>query len=245
MAATIRTRGFAPLPNIDIDQLTASLRGLEPGVDEDLSGSLDAVVTACVELFGVTGAGLMVADEQDSLRYAAATDGPGRVLEEVQTETGQGPCVDTFVHGEPVATCDLAAETRWPASRQVLVDHGVCSVLGVPVRLGGVTVGSLDVYLDHPHDWDDSERTALTRYSGVLETTLRSLLAVRRSDELARQLQYALDYRVVIERAVGYLMAARRTDAVTAFDLLRRTARNRRRKVADVAQELLDRGALP
>ena len=49
----------------------------------------------------------------------------------------------------------------------------------------------------------------------------------------------------MIERAVGYLMAARRTDAVTAFDLLRRTARNRRRKVADVARDLLDSGSLP
>lgn len=79
----------------------------------------------------------------------------------------------------------------------------------------------------------------------MLETTLRSLLAPRRSDELARQLQYALDYRVVIERAVGYLMAARRIDAVTAFDLLRRNARNRRRKVADVAGALLESGSLP
>jgi hypothetical protein len=117
-------------------------------------------------------------------------------------------------------------------------------VLGVPVRLGGVTVGSLDVYRDHPHTWDASERSALVRYSAVLETILRTLLAAHRSDELARQLQYALDYRVVIERAVGYLMAARHTDAVTAFDLLRRAARNRRRKVADLAQELLDGGSL-
>ena len=233
------------MANIDVDQLTASLRGLEPADDADLAGALDAVVEACVDLFGVTGAGLMVADEQDSLRYAAATDGPGRVLEEVQTETGQGPCVDTFVHGRPVETTDLATEQRWPASRQVLVEHDVYSVLGVPVRLGGVTVGSLDVYRDRPHEWDDSERSALVGYSGALETTLRSLLAARRSDELARQLQYALDYRVVIERAVGYLMAARRTDAVTAFDLLRRTARNRRREVADVARDLLDSGSLP
>lgn len=233
------------MPNIDVDQLAASLRGLQPADDADLSGALDAVVTACVDLFAVTGAGLMVADEQDSLRYAAATDGPGRVLEKVQTETGQGPCIDTFVNGEPVGTDDLICEDRWPESRGVLVDHGVHAVLGVPVRLGGVTVGSLDVYLDRPHRWDDSERSALTRYSDVLETTLRSLLVARHSDELARQLQYALDYRVLIERAVGYLMAARRVDAVTAFDLLRRASRNRRRKVADVAKDLLDTGSLP
>ena len=57
---------------------------------------------------------------------------------------------------------------------------------------------------------------------------------------MADQLQYALDYRVVIERAVGYLMGAHRLDAVTAFDLLRRRARDSRRRVADVAAEVLD-----
>jgi AmiR/NasT family two-component response regulator len=117
--------------------------------------------------------------------------------------------------------------------------------MGVPVQLGGVTVGSLDVYLDRPHRWDDSERAALSRYSEVLETTLGAALTARHASELADQLQYALDHRVVIERAIGYLMADRRVDAVTAFDQLRRVARSGRRKVAEVAQHLLDTGALP
>ena len=38
---------------------------------------------------------------------------------------------------------------------------------------------------------------------------------------MAKQLQYALDYRVVIERAVGYLMAKESIDAVAAFNALR------------------------
>ena len=57
---------------------------------------------------------------------------------------------------------------------------------------------------------------------------------------MADQLQYALDYRVVIERAVGYPMGAHRLDAVTAFDVLRRRARDSRRRVADVAAEVLN-----
>jgi len=45
---------------------------------------------------------------------------------------------------------------------------------------------------------------------------------------------------VVIERAVGYLMATYRLDAVTAFDVLRKRARDSRGRVADVATEILD-----
>jgi AmiR/NasT family two-component response regulator len=44
---------------------------------------------------------------------------------------------------------------------------------------------------------------------------------------------------------VGYLMAAHGVDAVTAFNLLRRVARYQRRKVAEVAQHVLDAGTLP
>ena len=58
---------------------------------------------------------------------------------------------------------------------------------------------------------------------------------------MAGQLRYALDYRVVIERAVGYLMGAQGLDAVTAFDVLRKRARDSQRRVADVAAELLAR----
>ena len=40
-------------------------------------------------------------------------------------------------------------------------------------------------------------------------------------------------------------MAQRRLGPVAAFDLLRRTAHGRRRKVVDVAGELLSTGRLP
>jgi GAF domain-containing protein len=187
----------------------------------------------------------MIIDEQHALRDVVSSDAPGRVLEKVQSETGQGPCVDTFVHGTVVSTTDIGTDDRWPASRTPIAEHGVHAVLGVPVHVGGLPVGSLDVYLDRPHDWNDSEISALLRYAQVVETTLRAAMVARQAGELADQLQYALDHRVVIERGVGFLMAREGVGAVEAFNLLRRSARSRRRKVVDVARELLETGALP
>jgi GAF domain-containing protein len=233
------------MANIDPRSLAASLRRLDAQTSRDIGRALEETVRACVAVFGVTGSGLMIADEESSLRYVAASDGPGRVLEVVQVETGEGPCVDAFVSGMVTTTDDLRAEPRWPAISTILLRNGVRAVIGVPVRLGGVPVGSLDVYRDHPHQWDDSERAALVRYSDVIETTLSAAMAAHRAGELAEQLQYALDYRVVIERAIGYLMASRQLGGTAAFDLLRRTARDQRRKVAEVAQHLLDHGHLP
>jgi GAF domain-containing protein len=233
------------VPNIDPEKLAASLRRLDVSDGDDITAAIDHAVTACVDLFGVDGSGLMIADEQNTLRYVVSSDGPGRALEEVQSETGQGPCVDTFVHGSPVHSDDVKSETRWPRSRETIVEHGVRAVLGVPVRLGGVTVGSLDVYRQRPHTWDDSETEALLRYSTVVEAALRAALAGHNATELAGQLQYALDNRVLIERAVGFVMARSGVDAVSAFDVLRTAARSRRRKVASVAQEVLETGWTP
>ena len=80
---------------------------------------------------------------------------------------------------------------------------------------------------------------ALTAYSRLIAEVLAAALAAQEHGIVADQLQYALDYRVVIERAVGYLMGTRHLDAVTAFDMLRRRARDSRRRVADVATDIV------
>ncbi|HEY5979775.1 MAG TPA: GAF and ANTAR domain-containing protein [Microlunatus sp.] len=233
--------------HIETAELSASLRRLAAGQAEGAGvlSALTEVTQACVDLFHVSGSGIMIADEQNITRYVASSDGPGRLLEEVESATGQGPCTAAFVDNRLVDTADVTDDSRWPALAAAMRGHGVHAVLGVPVRLGGVPVGTLDAYLDRPHDWDDSERRALARYSDVVATTLTAALRAHTAGELAGQLQYALDYRVVIERAVGYLMAQSGVDSVTAFNRLRRAARGRRTKIGAIAEQLLSAGRLP
>lgn len=233
---------------IDDAALAESLRRLAQSRDDDgsITSALQLVVTACVDLFGVDGAGVLLADEQDMLDYAAATDGPGRLLEQTEAEAGEGPCTEAFVKGRVVTTRDVTAEVeRWPTLARTMVGQPVRAVLGTPVILGGVPIGTLDVYREHPHDWDDSEVAALARYAEVIATTLHAALHAHTAGQLARQLQYALDYRVVIERAVGYLMAKESLDAVAAFNTLRAAARSRRTKIGLVSEHVLENGALP
>jgi transcriptional regulator with GAF, ATPase, and Fis domain len=232
------------MANIDPDMLAGSLRRLGRTAEHDIVDALEEAVKACVALFRVSGSGLMIADDQNTLTYLAASDGPSHVMEEVQSETGEGPCVVAFVTNDYVTTDDLRSDTRWPSITGPFTEQGIIAVLGCPLRLGGVPVGTLDVYLDRPHEWDDSECDALGRYSDVVESMLAAAMAAHRAGEIAGQLQYALDYRVVIERAVGYLMAQRGVDSVAAFNVLRRSARDQRRKIAEVAQELLNTGTL-
>ena len=232
---------------VDKEALTVSLRRLTDRAhpDGNLRAALHEVTDACVDLFGVSGSGIMLADEQNISRYVAASDGPGRVLETLESELGEGPCTESFVLGTSITVTDLATESRWPEMAAAIAPYPVHAVLGVPVRLGGITVGTLDVYKDHPSDWDESERAALTRFSNIVGMLLSSALSAHEATELAGPLQYALDYRVVIERGVGYLMARDNVDAVTAFNRLRRAARSNQSKIGDVATQLLETGRLP
>jgi hypothetical protein len=162
-----------------------------------------------------------------------------------ESDTGQGPCTEAFVNNTVVASSDVTVEGRWPDLASALRPHRVRAVLGLPVRLGGVTVGTLDVFYDHPHMWQDDECQALARYRDVVESTLANAVAAHNAGELAAQLQYALDYRVIIERGVGYLMARDQVDSMTAFNKLRRAARDTQSKIGEVAQRLVSTGRLP
>lgn len=108
-----------------------------------------------------------------------------------------------------------------------------------------MTVGSLDVFRDGWHDWDESERHALVRYAEIGGTLLTAAVTAEQSGELAAQLTYAIEHRAPIERGVGYLMARDRIGQTEAFNRLRTAARNSRRKIGDVADELLRTGRTP
>ena len=186
----------------------------------------------------------MFINEAGYLCYVAASDEGGRQLEEAQASFGQGPCYESYVYAREVVSSDVHADDRWPDLRTRLSDQ-VRAVAGIPILLSGSPVGTLNVYRNEPTEWDRSDVNALTAYGALIAEVLGTALAAQEHSTLAGQLQYALDYRVVIERAVGYLMGTHRLDAVTAFDLLRRRARDSRRRVADVAAEVLDGAAGP
>jgi GAF domain-containing protein len=225
--------------HIDEQALRSSLRRLrEAAFDADVVAVMKRAVNAVHDVFGYNGAGIMFITESGYLSYIAASDEAGRQLEQAQASTGQGPCYESYVYAREVVSSDLQADTRWP-DLPARLSAEVRAVAGVPILLGGSPVGTLNVYHDQPTEWDDSDVNALRVYGDLVSEVVGAVLAAHDHSVLADQLQYALDYRVIIERAVGYLMGARGLDALTAFDVLRKQARNSRRRVADVATEVL------
>src|ERR1700728_3199876 len=67
-----------------------------------------------VQLLDVSAAGLLLADPRGELRVVAASSEAARVLELFQLQSDQGPCLDCFRSGQPMACLDLSADPRWP-----------------------------------------------------------------------------------------------------------------------------------
>jgi GAF domain-containing protein len=216
-----------------LDALARSTAG-----SDQLDAALTSVVDSLRHVFSVTGAGLMLVDAESQLHYVAATDTAAETLERVQEESGVGPCIDAFLTGSETSTVDILVDGRYGEIAETVAAVGIRAVLGVPVRVGAVSVGSLNVYCHEPYDWDDSERDAIQRYARLLGSLLEAALSARQRGQIVEHLQRALDHRVSTERAIGFLMGRDGLDARAAFDRLRRVARSQRRTVREVSEEL-------
>jgi GAF domain-containing protein len=226
---------------IDSKALAASLERLsaldlaELGCDDAMQAAVDIVD----DLFPVDGAGLMLLADDEALRYVAASDEHGRQLEQIQEQVGEGPCVESFARDKVVECTDAHRDLRYPSFAALARLAGIGAVLGVPVRVVGGPIGTLNVYSKVTHDWNDDEVRAIELFTGMLSRLLETAAGARLAGTKAEQLQFALDHRILIEQAKGALMEREGIGATEAFGLLRSVARSERRKVAEIAQRVL------
>jgi GAF domain-containing protein len=232
-------RNYDVAMSIDPDALAKSmarLEGVDP-VDTGLDAALELAVAETDDVFDVDGAGLMLLSEDGALRYIAASDEPGRMLEHLQEQFGEGPCVDAFLGDAPVLAGDMHADPRWPSVGPLAARHGVHAVLGVPIDLGQGPVGTLNVYAAQPHRWDKADVAAIQAYTRVVGSLLLAAVRAHLRGQAATQLQHALDHRSLIEQAKGVIMQRRGIDQQAAFELLRTQARSTRRRLDEVARD--------
>lgn len=227
--------------HVDQEALARSLVELQApdGGGVDVQEGIERVISGAAGVFAGSGVGLMlIADDGHTLRYVASSDDVARRLEHAHEVSGEGPCVDSFVLDTRVMTEDLQVEPRWPELRARLRGEPIRAVLGLPTHVGA-PVGTLNLYSDRARRWHESEIAALEAYNDLLEARLGGALLARQHGHIVDQLQFALDSRVIIERAIGLLMGRDGVDGASAFNELRRAARNSRRRVSEVAAEVL------
>jgi GAF domain-containing protein len=161
--------------------------------ERDLASTLEQAVLAAKQLFMVDAAGIMLADNDGTLRSASASDQRAQALEDSQERFAAGPCAQAFSTGRPVVMRDATLEPCWGEVRHAFAEARIRSGLSVPVRLGAGLIGTLDVYAVAPGGWDETEVNALQAYAGVVATLVGAAARATVKGRLAEQLHVALD----------------------------------------------------
>ncbi|MFI6823742.1 GAF domain-containing protein [Micromonospora sp. NPDC050187] len=114
--------------------------------DFDVIEFLHVLTERCVELLGVSAAGLLLTDQRDTLQVVAASSERTRLLELFQLQTDQGPCLDCFRTGQPVSVTNLPTADRWPRFTAAAAEVGFAAVHALPMRLRSEVIGALNLF---------------------------------------------------------------------------------------------------
>ncbi|MGH3801983.1 MAG: GAF and ANTAR domain-containing protein [Pseudonocardiaceae bacterium] len=206
----------------------------------DVIDLLHRLTEVSVQLLDVDAAGLLLSDQCNNLHMMASSSESSRLLELFQLQNDEGPCLDCFRTGSPVAALDLAdAAGRWPRFAAHAQLEGFHSVHALPMRLRTETIGALNLFRDRPGELPAVDLRVGQALADVATIGILQERAVHRGEVLAEQLQAALNSRVIIEQAKGVLAERGDVDMNQAFNRLRQHARTHNSRLSDVARAVV------
>lgn len=220
---------------------------LAPGYN--LEASANRLAQACVELLGVSGAGvILVVEPGGAPKVAAGSPEHPAGLAQLELDRAEGPGMDCFRKGEPVRCPELPLDGNgdgngdggWPAYVAAMRVAGYRAVHAMPLRSRDSTFGAISLYGQEAGALDPDAAHLARALADMATLGIQHYLAVRERQVVVEQLQNALDSRVVIEQAKGIIAERLRISVTDAFGVLRGHARNNRSKLSLIARGVID-----
>lgn len=198
---------------------------------------------ACLTALPVSGVGVaLMTEDGPSGIVLAATDERARQLEELQFALGEGPCVEASGGGAPVLEPDLrrAGISRWPRFGAAVLDAGVRAVFALPLRVGAIRVGVLDLYRDTPGSLTDRD---LAEALAFADAATEVVLQLQDHDEGGGGAIRAgpVDSRAEVHQATGMITVQLGVGLAEALTRLRAHAYATGRPVSDIAADVVHR----
>jgi len=211
----------------------------------DVATQPQRIAELCVQMLGVTGAGISLVSDTGHRGVICATDDVSRRIEELQVTLGEGPCIDTIRTGAPVLVSDLhdrddVAVWRWPTFMAAAADAGVRAVFAFPLRIGAIGLGALDMYRSRTGALDDEELSAALLGA---EAAAVALLGLETSPDgaLGDGADAGLGYQAQVHQASGMIMVQLGVTIEQAFLLLRARAFSSGRPLNGLAADVVER----
>lgn len=127
---------------------------------EDLQTTLQMIVELAADNLDACDFAGMSFVERDRITSPAWSHDFSKDLDALQSETGEGPCLDAIKEHEVFTTGNLGAEQRWPNfARRANQETGVQSVLSLRLFIEGDTMGALNLYSTKRDAFNDLDET--------------------------------------------------------------------------------------
>lgn len=206
-------------------------------VSESERDVYQAVVQAAVELItGCDHACLMLMNHR-TFETVAATDDVAALVDELEREAGEGPCVDAIVSEAYQHDADLSNGSPWPALvEQLMTRTPVRGMIGYRLLLDGRKAGALNLFSDTPGAFTPAAADAGAVLASFASVALMTAKARKKADDLIAGMESNRE----IGKAVGLLMAAHRVPQEEAFQILVKTSQEMNIKLAAVARQVVD-----
>ncbi len=149
---------------------------------------LDRLVERIVDVLPVAAAGVTLISSGAKPVYIAASDAVALRFEGLQSELGDGPCLEAFSTGMAVAVPDLGAETRFGPFTSRASEAGLVAVFAFPLRHDDRQLGALDLYCLQP---GPLAPTVMSAAQTLADVAAAYILNARARDELHAAVAHA------------------------------------------------------
>ncbi len=219
------------------ERIVARLAGPEPGAETA------RLCRVCAEVTRATGAGIMLMSEDIPHGSLCSTDGVSALIEQLQYDLGEGPCVDAYQLDRPVLEPDLSEpETpRWLAFAGPALAAGARAVFGFPLHVGAARLGALNLYRDRAGPLGREQHADALVMADVAAQTVLLLQANAPPGLVAAELEAGADFRLVVHQAAGMVSVQLGVTLAVALVRLRAYAFGNDRPLADVARDVVAR----
>jgi GAF domain-containing protein len=209
--------------------------------DYDTVDVLTVLTERNVDLLGVSAAGVMLVSPEGHLRVVASSSETMHILELLEIQAQEGPCLDAFRTGLATGQESLGVDsTRWPTFSAAALEAGFRSIFALPLRLRDMTIGALNLFSVDIEPMAEQDVIVARAFADLATISILRHRATTEAQVLNEQLSNALTSRIVIEQAKGVISERAGVDLVEAFARLRGFARGRNLLLTDVARMAID-----